>query len=270
MKKLLKKIIPDSILRFIANKRYGYFGPYKNWKDVKEKTTGYDNDIILEKVKNSLLKVKNGEAVYERDSVIFDKKQYSWPLLASLLLVANENKNELNLIDFGGSLGSTYFQNKDFLNNLKSLQWNIIEQPNFVSCGKKYFEDEHLHFYNNIKECLEKGKPSVIILSSVIEYLEKPYDLLEDILNKDFQYIIFDRTTFSKNNTEFIALQKVPPQVYTASYPCWFLNEQRFLKFFDKKYELIAEFDALGGEIRQNNIKGEYKGFIFKIKKQYA
>jgi hypothetical protein len=57
----------------------------------------------------------------------------------------------------------------------------------FVSCGKKYFEDEHLHFYNNIDECLEKEKPSAIILSSVIEYLEKPYELLADIINKDFE-----------------------------------------------------------------------------------
>ncbi|MFA6463634.1 MAG: methyltransferase, TIGR04325 family [Candidatus Paceibacterota bacterium] len=267
MKKILKKIIPEIFFHFITKLRYGYFGKYEDWKKVKEKTTGYDNKIILEKVKNSLLKVKNGEAIYERDSVIFDKKEYSWPLLASLLLIAGENENQLNLIDFGGSLGSTYFQNKVFFKHLKSLHWNIVEQPNFVSCGKKYFEDEFLHFYNDIDECLAKEKPSAILLSSVIEYIEKPYELLKKIIDSNFQYIILDRINFSEDNSEFITLQKVPPQIYTASYPCWFFSEQKFLNFFSGKYELLADFVALGGKIKQNNIKGYYKGFIFKIKK---
>jgi len=51
-------------------------------------STGYDNDMILEKTRLALLKVKNGEAAYERDSVVFEDIQYAWPLLAGLLWVA--------------------------------------------------------------------------------------------------------------------------------------------------------------------------------------
>lgn len=40
---------------------------------------------ILQTVKNSLLKVKNAEIVYERDSVIFDEIEYSWQLLTGLM-----------------------------------------------------------------------------------------------------------------------------------------------------------------------------------------
>jgi putative methyltransferase (TIGR04325 family) len=73
-----------------------------------EASTGYDSEIILEKTRDALLKVKNGEAAYERDSVLFDEIQYAWPLLTSLMWVAAQAKGILNVLDFGGSLGTTY------------------------------------------------------------------------------------------------------------------------------------------------------------------
>ncbi|MDV3001980.1 MAG: hypothetical protein N5P05_003586 [Chroococcopsis gigantea SAG 12.99] len=75
---------------------------------------GYDKDIILETVKNSLLQVKEGQAIYERDSVLFDKIEYSFPVLTMLLKVALENDSKLSVLDFGGSLGSHYFQYRNF------------------------------------------------------------------------------------------------------------------------------------------------------------
>ena len=40
-------------------------------------SSGYDSQLILDKVLTSTLKVKNGEAAYERDSVLFDEIQYA-------------------------------------------------------------------------------------------------------------------------------------------------------------------------------------------------
>ena len=59
-------------------------GNYANWEEADSFATGYDDHSILEKCKTALLKVKNGEAAYERDSVLFDKMQYNWALLALL------------------------------------------------------------------------------------------------------------------------------------------------------------------------------------------
>ena len=92
-----------SLIRYLSYRtyKYGWFGNYSSWQDAKKDSVGYDSDLILEKVKNSLLKVKNGEAIYERDSILFDKMEYSWPLLAALLWIANKNMAKLNIIDFG-------------------------------------------------------------------------------------------------------------------------------------------------------------------------
>jgi len=173
----LKEFLPPFLIRKLTGLFYGWRGNYKNWSEAKSRSTGYDQDLILEKVKASLLKVKNGEAICERDSVIFDKIEYSFPLLTSLLWIANVKGNKLNLIDFGGSLGSSYFQNKLFLNNV-DLTWNIVEQEKFVICGQEHFENNQLHFYKSIEDCIENTKPDVLLCSSVLQYIESPYTLI--------------------------------------------------------------------------------------------
>lgn len=265
MKNFIKKLIPPILLELKPKEKYGFFGDYKSWPEALAHSSGYDNPEILEKVKNSLLKVKNGEVAYERDSVIFDKKQYSWPVLASLLWIASKNGNKLNVLDFGGSLGSSYFQNKEWLLHLSELKWSIVEQKNFTECGQKYFEDEHLKFYENINKCLQKESPFVFLASSSIQYVEKPYELLDEINKRGFEFLIFDRTAFLEDKNR-VTVQKVRPGIYDASYPAWFLNERKFLGKLGENYELIAEFDSLAGKIKLDGAEAREKGFIFKKK----
>ena len=254
------------IKNYLNQYKYGWFGDYPSWEEANKDSTGYDSDLILEKVKSSLLKVKNGEAIYERDSVLFNKVEYSWPLLTALLWITNQNKGKLNLIDFGGSLGSTYYQNRFFLKDVSELHWNIVEQKNFIECGKHYFEDDHLKFYFTLEECVAHKNPDTIILSSVLQYIESPYELLDKIVGLNFTYIIFDITSFLEHGKDRITVQKVPPHIYNASYPVWVFEKEKFLKFFEGKYELIAEFEAYVGKEYYigNNVKAGDKGFIFR------
>lgn len=266
MKKVIKKFLPPIVLDlFKKSKKFGFFGNFQSWPEAFQNSSGYDTPVILEKVKNSLLQVKSGQAIYERDSVLFDKIQYSWPVLTALLWISSKTSGSLNLIDFGGSLGSSYFQNIGFLNHLKDLRWNVVEQEDFIKYGKKYFEDEHLKFYEKIEDCLKDQNPSTILISGTIQYLEKPYYFLELIMSSNFEYIIFDRTTFLENEDR-LTLQKVRPGIYEASYPAWFLNHSRFLEILSKKYRLVADFDSLADKIDLGDKIAFEKGFIFRLK----
>src|SRR5450631_2544289 len=101
----LKQLIPPLFLSLIKKGgKYGWKGDYKSWQEAKDLSDAYDDVIILEKVKQALLKIKNGEAIYERDSVLFDQIHYSWPLLSALLWITTLNKGSLKVVDFGGSL----------------------------------------------------------------------------------------------------------------------------------------------------------------------
>jgi putative methyltransferase (TIGR04325 family) len=268
--KNLKVFIPPAILKYYQylknDDKYGFSGNYSSWKEAKNNSNGYDSNIILNKVKKSLLKVKEGKAAYERDSVLFDQIQYSFPPLAALLRVAIENQGNLSVLDFGGSLGSSYFQCRDFLSAIKHLKWSIVEQDKFVDCGKQFFENESLQFFDTIETCVEHAEPNVILLSGVLQYLENPYLFLKNLLDYNFQYIIFDRTTFVCKGSDRLTVQKVPPEIYPASYPAWFFNLEQFLQVFQGRYRLIAQFDALGGlpEIRDPYAIAKDLGFIFR------
>lgn len=239
---------------------YGWSGNYSTWEEASSLCSGYNQDTIFQKVKDATLKVKNNEAVYERDSVIFDKVEYSYPLSA-FLMWSFFDKNNLDIIDFGGSLGSTYFQNRFFLQKIKNYNWNIIEQETFVQIGKEFFEDDNLRFYYSVDECLQSSvsKIDTILFSSVLQYLPSPYELLNDILSNDFKHIIIDITTIHDEDFDRITIQQVPPSIYEASYPTWFFSEKKFINYFESKgYKLISDW-----ELSYSINIGKHKGYFF-------
>jgi putative methyltransferase (TIGR04325 family) len=260
----LKQYFPPIFVKFLTGLMYGWSGNYKSWQEAQNKCSGYDSDIIINRVKDSMQKVKNGEAVFERDSVLFDEIQYSYPLLSALQQVALKNDLNLNVLDFGGSLGSCYFQNKGQLEGLKGFSWNIIEQEHFVTEGKRSFEDETLKFYYNIDDCLKEQKVNAVLLSSVLQYIEKPYQLLDELMAKKVDYIIIDRTPVFKKSKDRITVQKVPKKIYEAQYPCWILNQDNVLNHIvNNGYDLV--YDAVFTE-SINLSDAHYKGYFFKLK----
>lgn len=272
-KQFIKKFIPPILLEWKNGtpKKYGFFGDFKTWEEVKKLTSGYSSDVIIERVKNSALKVKNGEAVYERDSVIFDKIDLSWPLLACLLWQASLNKGVLNLIDFGGSLGTSYYQNRGFLKHLSHLKWHIVEQDAFVDIGKKEFADETLqfHYEKDLERLAQEKKPSLLVISSSLQFLPDPMNFLESLPELNIPYIIFDKIPFFIEPTSptRLMIQKVPPKIYDASYPVWIFGRNAFLEKMKTHFDIISEFTAYDG-MTQETEHGlvQYQGYIFKRK----
>lgn len=283
IKKVLKQFLPPIILdiyhRIRKTKQKEEFwkeerkkneihwrGNYASWEEAVKASDGYDAPLILEKVRQAVLKVKNGEAAYERDSVVFNDMEYHWPLLAILMKIAAENQNELHIIDFGGSLGSSYFQNRSFLQSLNKFTWSVVEQKHFVECGNREIADGILQFYYTIDEALQTRKPNTLLLSGVLQCLDKPYEWMEKLMSYGFEYIIIDRTAFIKQENDRLTVQHVPEAIYKASYPAWFFNEKRFLSHFLKKYEIIAKFDGriTAPYVLEDGQIGYWSGFMLK------
>jgi putative methyltransferase (TIGR04325 family) len=263
----LKEYIPLALVRLLKRSRLlnrGIFweGDYSNWKDALSKSTGYDSNEIITKVKNSLLKVKNGEAAYERDSVLFEKIQYDWPVLSVLMWVAALHEGKLNVMDFGGSLGSLYFQNRGFLEHLKEVKWNVIEQHQFVKCGKEFFENESLKFYHDIPSCSRENAINLIMLSSVLPYVEDPYNLLNKLLDVNVRYFLIDKLPLIDSETDRITVQEIPSSIYNASYPAWFFSKKKFMDFIKSNFDVVAEFDR---EII-TNLSSTFKGLVLSKK----
>jgi putative methyltransferase (TIGR04325 family) len=241
-----------------------FAGDYHSWDDAARHSKGYDSGVILERTRAALLKVKNGEAVYERDSVVFDKIQHSFPLLAGLQRAALKQEGRISVVDFGGALGSSYFQCRDFLQGVRQLEWLVIDQTAQVECGRKDFEGDELHFYHTIEECLAGHRPNVLLFSSVLQYLPSPHELLEKYLGLRIPWLIIDRTPFLRGERDRLTVQQVPEYIYPASYPAWLLNEARLVASIQSAgYRLLADFPSLD-RIPLEGERVDFKGFIFE------
>jgi putative methyltransferase (TIGR04325 family) len=265
-KKHIKEILPPVLLKALKRKSNVWTGDYNNWSDASNEASGYDESGILEKVENATLLVRDGVYPYERDSVVFDKVQYSWPLLTSLLWVYTEVNEPLNIIDFGGSLGSTYYQNKKFISSNWLKSWNVIEQSNFVEKGRESFRDGTLDFYFNITDCSVEKRVDVVLISSVLQYLPGPYELIKEICESNVQYVLLDRLSIVEKEDDHLTIQNVPASIYKASYPCRFFSKKNILSAFSENFEVIEEFDAyiLNEAFVDGRFSSKDKGFLLK------
>ena len=265
LKKITLEVFPPFLIFLMRNiffiKKIKYKN-YPSWQDAVLASTGYDSENVIEKIKRSTELVRDGYAEYERDSVIFDEIQYSFPLLASLLLVAT-NCNSLRLIDFGGALGSSFYQNRKFLRSLEvNYEWRIVEQQKFVEIGNAEFSNNHISFYKNIREA-NSNSSNVILFGSSICYVENPYYYLREAIELEFKYIIFDRTPITQKNYDTFCVQHVPEAIYKASYPIRNFNIHNIIKLFEKDYDLIESWIC----DLQPDSNTTAKGFLFKRKK---
>ncbi len=256
------------LLRVIRRRDRGsirFTGDYKSWEDAQRDSTGYSAPEILEKTRAAVLKVKSGQAEFERDSVAFSRAQYEFPLLSALLKAAATANGRLSVLDFGGSLGSTYFQSRKFLSTVKDLHWSVVDQAPQVACGRKEFATEQLHFYSSIADCLTQQQPNVLLLSNVIQYLPRPYEFLEEIAQLKVSHVIIERTPFSCAGRDRLTVQHVPPSIYDASYPAWFLSEPTFRSLLEKNYDLVCEYPA-GEAFDFDDGEVVFKGFQYQLK----
>ncbi|MDX1937821.1 MAG: methyltransferase, TIGR04325 family [Flavihumibacter sp.] len=266
----LQALKQQRILRRFKNlfkkPKYGWSGSYASWQEAKSYCTGYDAQPIIDKVRAAAVKVKNGEAAYERDGVLFDKIYYSWPLLSHLLLAAHQNNGKLSVLDFGGSLGTSYFQNRHYLQQLQNAQWSVVEQQHYVTIGKNEIAGNGLNFFYTPQEAIEqRGPHNVLLINCVLPYIEKPYELLQQLKQHNFDTIIIESTYFNYQPFDRICIQKVPPAVYDASYPCWLLNYQKIKDQFTDVYAIAAEYET-GIYIYVDGEKVNYKSLVLKRK----
>jgi putative methyltransferase (TIGR04325 family) len=243
-------------------------GDYASWEEAKRESTGYADFEILAKTRASMLKVKSDPSLFERDSFLMTEPEYPFALITGLLRAALMQDGALSVLDFGGALGSSYFQCRRLL-PIAKVRWSVVEQPAHVACGRAEIEDEELKFYLSVEECLRSEQPKVLVLSSVLPYLPDPHALLAELLGLRFLNVIVDRTGFLLRDADRLTVQQVPEYIYKASYPAWFLSERKFLEHFEPSYRTVARFRALD-TLQPEDEPAIYLGFIFRLRESSA
>ena len=241
----LKKI--KNLANIILRRKIKLSGNYKSWEEALKLSKGYSDHKIFEKTKKSLESVLLKQAKFERDSFLFYTESYDETLLSILTKIKKKIKR-IHLCDFGGSLGSLYFQHRSIFKSYL-IDWNVVEQKHYVKYANNKIDIENLYFYDNLN-FLSKKRINVALFSSSLQYLKYPYQILDKMIKKKISNIIIHRSPFMKNN-EIIKIQYIPKHIYDASYPIRILNINKICKKLKKagykinsQYKLNEEIDG--------------------------
>jgi len=264
LRRLLPPIVRDWRLRLL-DRTTRYYGRPADWHQAKAMSGGYSDEDILAKVAEAARAVASGAARYERDSVLFQDTVYPFAVLAALLRAALANENRLEVVDFGGSLGSTYHQCRHFLDSVSSITWWVVEQPEFVALGRSEFSNMELRFVNDFNDLPRLSPGGIALACSVLQYMENPSLTLAMLDRLPVRHLVIDRTTISEEATDRLCVQHVPKTIYKASYPCWILSRSRLLSLLSKTWRVVSDFACVEGRASTDDgLEFEYRGLILE------
>lgn len=265
---VLRDWLPPALRRALgraAGRSLHFVGGWASWDEAAAASRGYDDGAILDRVVSATREVVAGRAAFERDSVLFDHGQPPFQLLAPLLRHALRHGSRLDVVDFGGSLGSTYRQCHPFLPALETLRWHVIEQAPFVDAGRREFSAGPLGFHLDFESLPPAAAPRLLLASSVLQYLPRPLHLLRGLQGHGIDTLVLDRTPVWDGSEDRACVQHVPRRIYDASYPCWILSRQILLEHLSQDWRLVCEFDCPEGRHEASNGPAfEFKGFVWE------
>lgn len=223
-----------------------YCGEYPDWHSAVAAAGGYDSTNIFEKVRAAARAVRDGKALWERDSVLFFAPQYNEHFLQVLLDIAQKHAGKLHVLDFGGALGSTYVQHRTALAQCTELTWNIVEQPHVVECGQQEFTAGPISFFHTVEEALEAHSINVILFSSVLQYLDVNFfwKIVTTASASGVHHILVDRTPFMQDKERFTVQR--PDSIYPgASHAVHVHSATKFIRQMrSKNYACNTIFDT--------------------------
>lgn len=248
-----------------SGKGIRFLGDYSSWREASVEAAGYDEVGIFKNACAAARAVQSGEAAFDRDGVLFDEKDYPFPLLCGLMRCAATSKGRLHVLDFGGAFGSTFMQCREFFGNLPDTRWQVVEQAHYVNWARENIDVPTLGFSSTLQEAFQLFEPNVLLFSGVLQYLEDPVKTLQNALRSSVQYVIIDRTPFIAGPRSMITIQEVPRSLVESSYPAWLFRQAELTApIFDSGFKLLAEFPALDRTAGGIGRRVEFKGLIFE------
>ena len=244
VRSLLRVLVPEP-LRARWRRRWGwqwFRGDYATWAEARAASEGYEADAILGRVLAATQEVRAGRAVFERDGVLFHVPEPDGPLLGALEEVRRRCGGTLRVLDFGGSLGSTYWRHRADLPVGEALVWDVVEQPGFVAAGRAHPAGERLRFFSDVREAGAVTRHDVLLCSCVLQYLEDPDRILAEWRETGIPYLLLNNLPLHATGADRLRVQHVPPSIYPGSYPVRFFNRAHFMTRLAPDYEVLSEF----------------------------
>lgn len=189
-------------------------------------------------------------------------------------ILLEKKESALNIVDLGGACGAHYFEIKRLIPARIKLNWFIIETEEMVRAAHEIEKaNEGLYFRSDLKQL--DIKPHLIHSSSTLQYIGKPYSMIEQLKSMETEYLFFNRMMFNLSETDLITIQQsqmadngpgpMPAgfQNKLIRYPHTNLSYKRFMNAFLPQYQAEWIFDEPSGNISKGKLDIVGKGMMF-------
>ncbi|MDB0022452.1 methyltransferase, TIGR04325 family [Flavobacteriaceae bacterium] len=226
-----------------------------SWDHALKNSHNYNQDKLVNNIFLSTQNVLKKKYKYESDGINFNNLNIDHNFLESLKKCIKTDNTIL--LDFGGSLGTTFFKYHDLISKNKLIEWFIIEQEKIFEKSKILNFPINLKFFKNIDEI--QVKPDIILLGSVLQYIEHHNKLLTKLISLKPNYVFIERTIFSINNLEPIYIQENYFNFKKTSYPVRAISLKLLIKFMLKaNYIVVNKYEnkdiIAGDNVKVNSI----------------
>jgi putative methyltransferase (TIGR04325 family) len=100
----------------------------------------------------------------------------------------------LNVLDFGGACGASFFELDHLLPGLIA-KWRVVETEAMARAARQVFQEERICLYSDLDEAVQDMPTRDLLMASgVLQYLPDPVSGLSHMLDLGFSYLYVTRT----------------------------------------------------------------------------
>jgi len=196
------------------------FSLSKNWETARAKSSGYESKPILEALKLRIEKISHLENP-KNDPRINVVLSHIKDLIAEI-----PSDKEIQVLDIGGSFGEYFFYAVNTIDT-HTFNWTVLETEGHCSIVPEFLKSTSgLTFISELPKATTQF--DVALLSSVIQYVEDPYGLLEFACSRS-NGVIVNRLPLSQHQADQVAVQRPGLLNSKGSYPVHIFSESVFL-----------------------------------------
>jgi putative methyltransferase (TIGR04325 family) len=144
----------------------------------------------------------------------------------------------LRVLDFGGSLGWSYYRVRNVLPDSQALAWDVVETPAMVEAAREECAEADLHFFTDLAQ-VQGRTYDVVLASGSLQYIDSPSSCFDRLCAVAAPFMILDLLPFSDAERDRLAVQS-PPGEDRFLYPAWVFSHSLW----------TARFAAAGWRVR--------------------
>ncbi len=237
MLNIVLRIIPGPIrdvIRGILAPVIG-FRVAKNWSDATSRSSGYQSLQTI----NALV----GTEPVDGPNQVFGKNvgsRFQQVALAFLEGIASvQHQSMVRVLDIGGGLGEYFFLFEKMAPSLH-LQWTIVETPAVCRLAKNTTPRRaNLVWEESLAQV--NGQFDIALMSGVVQYVERPYELLDHGIAKS-NFLILNRCPLTPLDDGYVCIQRPGAFESKGSYPVHILSETELINYLQTRGEILSRW----------------------------